>query len=121
MCRKWRAASCGILSNSEKNQGRCHARLQIAFRSAVPFAEPVFTMQVIDDAKLPPTASLLSAGMQTADDVGQGGEAWIGYKQDLRPCQFGLSLTLEPSFSVFFQGKPVTEFVEVRNAGQSCC
>jgi Argonaute linker 1 domain len=50
--------------------------------------------------------------VQRADAVGSGGEAWIGYKQDLRPCQFGLMLSLEPSFSVFYQGKPVTEFCE---------
>lgn len=50
--------------------------------------------------------------MQRADAVGQGGEAWIGYKQDLRPCQFGLMLSIEPSFSVFYQGKPVVDYAQ---------
>ena len=50
--------------------------------------------------------------MQRADPVGQGGEAWIGYKQDLRPCQMGLMMSIEPSFSVFYQGKPVVDFCQ---------
>jgi hypothetical protein len=50
--------------------------------------------------------------LQHADPVGQGGEAWIGYKQDLRPCQLGLLLSIEPSFSVFYEGKPVADFCQ---------
>jgi hypothetical protein len=50
--------------------------------------------------------------MQRAEAVGQGGEAWIGYKQDLHPCQMGLMLSVEPSFSVFFQGKNVTDYCQ---------
>jgi hypothetical protein len=50
--------------------------------------------------------------VQRATDVGQGGEAWIGYKQDLRPCQYGLMLTIEPSFSVFYQGKNVVDYCQ---------
>lgn len=50
--------------------------------------------------------------MQKATDVGSGGEAWIGYKQDLRPCQFGLMLSIEPSFSVFYEGKNVVDYAQ---------
>lgn len=50
--------------------------------------------------------------MQRAESVGQGGEAWIGYKQDLRPCQHGLMLSIEPSFSVFYEGKPVVDYCQ---------
>ena len=44
--------------------------------------------------------------------IGSGGEAWMGVKQDLRPCRFGLGLSIEPSFSVFYEGKSVCEYVE---------
>ena len=36
----------------------------------------------------------------------------MGVKQDLRPCRFGLGLSIEPSFSVFYEGKSVCEYVE---------
>ena len=50
--------------------------------------------------------------VQKATTVGNGGEAWIGYKQDLRPCQYGLMLSIEPSFSVFFEGKNVVDYAQ---------
>jgi Argonaute linker 1 domain len=62
-----------------------------------------------------------SSSVQRANEVGSGGEAWIGYKQDLRPCQFGLMLSIEPSFSVFYQGKSVVDYAQAvltKNARQ---
>lgn len=50
--------------------------------------------------------------LQTAVSVGNGGEAWIGYKQDLRPCQFGLMMSVEPSFSVFYEGLAVVDYTQ---------
>ena len=50
--------------------------------------------------------------MQTAVSVGNGGEAWIGYKQDLRPCQYGLMMSIEPSFSVFYEGLSVVDYTQ---------
>jgi Argonaute linker 1 domain len=50
--------------------------------------------------------------VQTAMSVGNGGEAWIGYKQDLRPCQFGLMMSIEPSFSVFYEGLSVVDYTQ---------
>ena len=42
--------------------------------------------------------------VQTAVSVRNGAEAWIGYKQDLRPCQYGLMMSIELKFSVFYEG-----------------
>jgi hypothetical protein len=56
-------------------------------------------------------ADSLYPSLQRAEDVGAAGESWIGYKQDLRPCQHGLALTVEPSFSAFHQALPVPEFI----------
>lgn len=50
--------------------------------------------------------------MQKAVSVGNGGEAWIGYKQDLRPCQFGLMMSIEPSFSVFYEGLSIVDYTQ---------
>ena len=50
--------------------------------------------------------------VQTAVSVGNGGEAWIGYKQDLRPCQYGLMMSIEPSFSVFYEGLSVVDYTQ---------
>lgn len=50
--------------------------------------------------------------VQTAVSVGNGGEAWIGYKQDLRPCRFGLMMSIEPSFSVFYEGLSVVDYTQ---------
>ena len=53
-----------------------------------------------------------AAPMQAAKDVGGGGESWIGYKQDLRPCQLGLMLSIEPKFSVFYQGSNILDYAQ---------
>jgi hypothetical protein len=50
--------------------------------------------------------------VQKAVSVGGGGESWIGFKQDLRPCQLGLMLSIEPKFSVFYQGSSVLEYAQ---------
>lgn len=44
--------------------------------------------------------------------MGGGGEGWIGYKQDLRPCQLGLMMSIEPKFSVFYEGSSVLEYTQ---------
>ena len=36
----------------------------------------------------------------------------MGYKQDFRPCQLGLMLAVEPSFSVFYEARRLPEFCE---------
>lgn len=54
----------------------------------------------------------MSVVLQTAQSVGSGGQCWIGYKQDLKPCQMGLMLAVEPSFSVFYESKLLPEFCE---------
>ena len=36
----------------------------------------------------------------------------MGYKQDFRPCQLGLMLAVEPSFSVFYEAGPLQAFCE---------
>jgi hypothetical protein len=35
----------------------------------------------------------------------------MGFKQDLRPCQFGLGLSIEASFSVFYEGRSVIDYI----------
>lgn len=50
--------------------------------------------------------------MQRAQTLGWGGQCWVGYKQDLRPCQLGLMLAVEPCFSVFQEPRPVPEYCE---------
>lgn len=50
--------------------------------------------------------------VQRAASVGSGGQCWVGYKQDLQPCQLGLMLAVEPSFSVFYESRRLPEFCE---------
>lgn len=50
--------------------------------------------------------------LQRAQSVGSGGQCWVGYKQDFRPCQLGLMLAVEPSFSVFYEAGKVPKFCE---------
>jgi hypothetical protein len=50
--------------------------------------------------------------LQRAQSVGSGGQCWVGYKQDLKPCQLGLMLAVEPSFSVFYEPKLLPDYCE---------
>jgi hypothetical protein len=74
--------------------------------------EIILNSPFINHPKLLYISRTLFPSEQRAESVGNGGEAWIGYKQDFRPCQYGLMLTIEPSFSVFYEGKAVVDYCQ---------